>query len=75
MVRNVPGKPRGQIDQIFLVRVAGCGAIAVSLRPAEADLPGGSDIDIAAGEGKPAHKKLRRRARNVVSRRRLTLGP
>ena len=63
------------IGQIFLVRVAGCGAIAESLRPAEANPPGGSDIDIAAGEGKPAHKKLRRRARNVVSRRRLSLGP
>jgi len=45
-----PGVPMPrQIDQIFLVRVAGCGAIAVSLRPAEANLPGGSDIDIAAG--------------------------
>jgi hypothetical protein len=32
-------------------------------------------IDIVAGEAKPAHKKLRRRARNVVSRRRLSLGP
>jgi len=45
------------IGQIFLVRLAGCGAIAESLRPAEANLPEGSDIDIAAGEGQAISQK------------------
>jgi hypothetical protein len=44
-------------------------------KPLDGPFPGGRHIDSAAGEGKLEHKKLRRRARNVVSRRRLSLGP
>jgi len=65
-----------QIGQIFLVRLAGCGAIAVEPETGWGWSPRRQRYRYR-GPGGASHltKKLRRRARNVVSRRRLSLGP